>query len=231
MCVPPASSACSITLRRAAHVFVVKLESSEVRAHQYSPSFSEGVGQKRLEKKTNRALVPGGGGWGGLPGHRGHHDGMMMTVRQRLKPSHTPWLLLCVRSCWRVPLKDNTSWFRCQPADPGSAQTHSGPPLSRHGVTVGFSLPGRDFLVTQHLTSQTAPASSGHLRPLWALIPTKACWPWELPSADKLCYQVSTATCWGMRASGSNPENFLVWKRVWTRSNQSRCKFVSVFPP
>lgn len=45
VCVSRASSASSITVRRTAHVFVVKPESSEVHVHEYFPSFSEGVGQ------------------------------------------------------------------------------------------------------------------------------------------------------------------------------------------
>lgn len=47
VCVSHGSSACSITVRPAAHVFVVKLESSEVDVHEYFQSFSEQVGQKR----------------------------------------------------------------------------------------------------------------------------------------------------------------------------------------
>lgn len=79
-------------------------------------------------------------------------------------------------TCWRVSLKDDTSR--------SAVWCLRGPTLSRlswNGVTVGFRLQGRDFLVTQRLTFQTTQASSGHLHPLWALIPTKACRRWELP--------------------------------------------------
>lgn len=47
VCVSHGSSAGAITVRRAAHVFVVKPESSEVDVPEYFQSFSEQVGQQR----------------------------------------------------------------------------------------------------------------------------------------------------------------------------------------
>lgn len=75
VCVSHGSSASSVTVRPAAHGFVVKQESPEVHARQYFQSFAEQVGRKRqllihpgihgrhrktIKEDKKSALVPAG---------------------------------------------------------------------------------------------------------------------------------------------------------------------------
>lgn len=136
--------------------------------------------------------------------------------------------LLRLITCWRVPLRDNTSqslrW-----SGVCADQLWAVSELSRHRGHTGVSTPGEGF------SSNSTPDFSDNTGLLRASPPSvgfnsnKGLLAMGASLSGQIMLSDFPATYWGMRMSGLNLENFLVWELVWSPSNQSWCKFVRAF--